>query len=152
MHRYLCLQYLLHAHKLGGVMPLLKKLQHGEGSSIPWLDRMALIIVAGPVLVTYDLPELDKELQPSETADRNPATAASERLHKAQAELKQEAPAKGVDMNKAGCPRGAVAEREAEEEPEFEFTRNHEHTFVILCALPLCHCHRSMRATDSCCV
>lgn len=88
----MALQYLLHKYEMGsnGMVVRLNQLQHGEGGSIPWLERMSLVLVAGPVLVCYDFPESDDKLQPSESANRNPRTAAAARVLKTQAQLGQE--------------------------------------------------------------
>lgn len=88
----MALQYLLHKYEMGsnGMVVRLNQLQHGEGGSIPWLERMSLVLVAGPVFVCYDFPESDDKLQPSESANRNPRTAAAARVLKTQAQLGQE--------------------------------------------------------------
>ena len=45
----------------GAVIQMLARLQHGKGEGIPAVDKVALYMVGGYMMVCYDLPDADGE-------------------------------------------------------------------------------------------
>jgi formylmethanofuran dehydrogenase subunit A len=57
------IQYVLSKYpvKKGAVIAMLSRLQHGEDKGVPLIDKAALYIVGGYMMVCYDLPSKDSD-------------------------------------------------------------------------------------------